>query len=44
MYFGTYNAKADHLTVLKTTYPETLYLTSKATADPPKVISVVAFR
>ncbi len=42
--FATYNVRADRLTVLKTTFPEELILTSRAPKAAPKVISVVAFR
>jgi len=44
VYFSVYNARVDRLTVLKTTFPETLYLTSLQQPLTPKVISVVAFR
>lgn len=42
--FGTYNIKADRLTVLKTSFPEELILTGRAPPTAPKVISLVAFR
>ena len=44
VYFTTFNARVDRLTVLKPSFPEELFLTSKAAAGTPEVISVVAFR
>jgi hypothetical protein len=42
--FAAYNVRADRLTVLKTSYPEELMLTSRARSGTPRVISAVAFR
>jgi hypothetical protein len=42
--FGTFNVRADRLTVLKTSFPEELILTGRAPEGAPKVISMVAFR
>lgn len=42
--FAAYNVRADRLTMLKTTLPEELILTSKSPSTAPKVISMVAFR
>lgn len=42
--FGTFNVRADRLSVLKTSFPEELILTGRAPEGAPKVISMVAFR
>ena len=44
VYFTTFNARVDRLTVLKPTFPEELFLTSKAAAGAPQIMTVVAFR
>jgi hypothetical protein len=44
VHFATYNARIDRLTVLKTTFPEELQLTTHTRADAPLLISAVAFR
>ncbi len=44
MHFAVYKLATDTLTVLKVSYPDELFLTSKTAPSAPKVISVVAYR